>query len=352
MSDLNFYLGDISTISLSDNQNITCLRNQRSYYDHVPSNHTKCIRVGTGWNSVNNRANFSIGTYDGPDTNAGSNPEVVVYFSNDATYYGGNLDRGADIVGCLSGTILEPCNWDEIFSAPFNLSGMSNITVVEWSWPGAGTNPDFRIWVEFVSYLGFAIYSVEYSVENSIYFVQLEDIKIEPTQLIINPLWILAAWSVDSNGTFEATRFPAIMMQEFRAYFDTSLDRNSSESIQEFTALNTFTTAQAMSLISYERIILNESQPYDKNDPHVFYQWNIRRVWAYGLSTRTSKLGVVVVCVGMVMVVFRCIFALYKERTEKESDATIDLELSDGVSVTDPGSARRFLQGRHGFTTL
>ena len=344
MSDLQINWGNISIISLADNQNITCLGGWTDS-DHT---YTNCIRAGAGWNSVNNVAKFSVESSDDSRINGGSNPEVVVYFSDNATYYGDGLDRREDIVRCLNGTRSEPCDRNDIFSAPLRLNGTSNISVVEWSWPGAGENPDFRIWFEFSSHLEFAHYSVEYSVEDSIYFVQLENMKDESTKLIINPLWILAAWSVDPDGTIEATRFPATEMQGFRTIFDQNPKHNLSiELLYEFVALNIFSIAQAMSLLSYESEDLKNSQSYHKNDPNVFYRWNTRRVWAYGLSTRTSKLGVVVVCFGMITVVFRCIFALYMERTEEKSDRATGVELSSAVTV--PGSATQLLQGR---TTL
>lgn len=122
------------------------------------------------------------------------------------------------------------------------------------------------------------------------YFVHSENRGSLSTMLVIDPLWILAAWSVDLDGTVDANRFPSVMLQKLNTLYDINYEWNDTL-YNECQSLAIFPVAQALSLISYESVNLSDSQPCDKNDPNIFYKWNTRRVWAYGLSNRTSRVA-------------------------------------------------------------
>lgn len=301
--------GRIDSTELGENKSITCLPTWTTNQEDDDKSYTKCIRSGTGWNDINSQAGFSIRNLSEPNAGAEANDTlgVLVYFADKATYYGGGLNRDAHDVACLNGSLSAPCDWDDIFSphkvngANFNGS-FSNTTIVQWSYPGY----DDRLWFEFVSYLHFGLYSVDLSFGNEMYFA---DVQIEgdtSEELVIDPLWMLAGWSVDLNGTVDAARFPTLLHGPDYGFDILKTD----EAILEYFGLNIFAIAQTLSLISYESVVLNESTAFDRNKEHVLDNWVTRRVWAYGLGTRTSRLGVAVVCTGMVMVVFRIIFAV------------------------------------------
>ncbi|MCJ1270698.1 hypothetical protein MMC22_010595 [Lobaria immixta] len=322
ISSLNYNEGDITTIPLGDNKSVTCLSGWMTDQDDGnvdETEYTKCIRNGTGWNSISSQAGFSIRNTSKSDTEADSKLEALVYFSDKATYYGPGLNRDAHEVACLKGNLSAPCDWDNIFS-PAKVNGsdfkgsFSNTTIIEWFLPGIG--PHYRIWMEFVSYLKFGLYSVDLSVGNEMLFAHL--ISGEPElddQLAINPLWILAAWSVDVDGTVDAARFPTFLPGGTNYTSDIYDSDDSDDGPSEFFLLNVFAITQAMSLISYESVLLHGSSVCDKNDPKVLCWWATRRLWAYRLGSRTSWLGVVVVCAGMATVVFRVIFAVFYSRT-------------------------------------
>lgn len=334
VSGLNSNEGPISSTRLGDNKSVTCLGNwttdqvlgQTEYY-------TKCIRNGTGWNSINSQAGFSIRNLSESHTDPAEEDnklEVLVYFSDKATYYGGDLNRDAHEVACLQGDLSAPCDWDDIFS-PSKVKGSSfngnfnNTTVVEWSLPSnlAGFDPGYRIWFEFESHLQFGVYTVDLSFEKELYMAHWDregpgpgdQLVIDP--LVIDPLWMLAAWSVDVNGTVDAARFPTLLPGGTDYGEDIW---SSDEDWFEFNSLNIFAIAQTMSLISYDSVVLNESTVYDRNKDRIFDRWATRRVWAYGLDTRTSRLGVVVAIAGMITVVFRLIFAVYIYRPKAKGN--------------------------------
>lgn len=310
-SSLDINRGFISSTQLGENKSITCLNRWMTSQEDDNTKYTKCIRSGTGWNNINSQAGFSIRNLSESNADAEKNDTlgVLVYFSDKATYYGGGLNRDAHEVACLDGSVSAPCDWDDIFS-PDKVNGsnflgsFSNTTIVEWSSPNS--KPGHRIWFEFVSYFQFGLYSVDLSFGNDMYFADVESTGDKSEELVIDPLWMLAGWSVDLNGTVDAARFPTLLHGP-----DYTFDiMNTDEAILEYFGLNLFAMAQSLSLISYESVVLNESSAYAKNKDPVLDNWVIRRVWAYGISTRTSILGVVVVCAGMVTVVFRVIFAV------------------------------------------
>lgn len=324
VSGLNANLGEIRSFSVGDNKSVTCMGcwtttqlNDTGDY----TEYTKCTRNGTGWNSHNSQAGFSIGNGSEPDrgTEVVSRLDVLVYFSDKTTYYGSDLNRDPHDVACLLGNSSASCDWDDIFS-PAKVNGshfdgsFSDTTIVEWSSPGS--SPGLAFWTEFVAYLEFGVYSVDLSVGNEMLFSDLNSGKPEPDKLVIDPLWTLAAWSVDVGGTVNASRFPTLLPEGSDFISDLAA---TDETFFEFFSLNIFAIAQTMSLISYDSTILDKTTAYDKNKDKVLYNWVTRRVWAYGLGTRTSRLGVAVVCAGMVTVVFRVIFAVYNYRPKDDS---------------------------------
>lgn len=328
VSGLNANDGPISSTLLGDNKSVTCLGNwMTDQMQDQTETYTKCIRNGTGWNITNSQAGFSIRNLsESADAAEEDNKlEVLVYFSDKTTYYGGHLNRDAHDLACLQGNLSAPCDWDDIFS-PDKVNGSSfngnfnDTTVVEWSLPStySGFDPGDRIWFEFESHLQFGVYTVDLSFEKELYMASWDREGLEPgDQLVIDPLWMLAAWSVDVNGTVDAARFPTLLpggtdYGEDIWYFD--------EVWFEFYSLNIFAIAQTMSLISYDSVVLNESTGYDRNKDRIFDRWATRRVWAYGLDTRTSRLGVVVAIAGMVTVIFRLIFAVYIYRPKAKGN--------------------------------
>lgn len=323
VSGLNINIGSVKSIRLGENKSITCLNDWTTDQVNDTLNYTKCIRNGTGWNSVNKQASFSIGNLSEPNAGAEADrPKVLIYFSDKATYYGGDLERDPQDVACLTGNLSAACDWDNIFlrdkvnGSHFD-GGFSNTTIVEWSFPGNSDNEsdvssDGRIWFEYVSHLHFGLYSVDLSFGDETYMAHLESEENKPgDELVVDPLWTLAAWSVDVDGIVDAARFPNLLPAG-SDYISDIMD--TEEKRFEYYSLNLFAIVQTMSLISYESIELNGSTSYGRNKDNVFYNWVTRRVWAYGISTRTSKLGVVVVCAGMATIVFRVFFALYRYR--------------------------------------
>jgi len=82
--------------------------------------------------------------------------------------------------------------------------------------PGLSTSNN-TVWCDDISYINFQSYSLDPSpYSNFIHLALLEDADpfIPPgtVPLVVHPDWILAAWSVDRNGTVDGTRIPALQV--------------------------------------------------------------------------------------------------------------------------------------------
>ncbi|MCJ1427766.1 hypothetical protein MMC29_005671 [Sticta canariensis] len=148
------------------------------------------------------------------------------------------------------------------------------------------------------------------------HFAYLESEEYITDELVIDPLWMLAGWSVDFDSTVDASRFSTIL----HGPNSSSNILETEEEVMEFYII-LVAIAQAMSLISYELVVLNSSTTYDRSMNHVWLDnWVTRRVWAYGLGTRTSRPGVGVIWAGVVMVGFRVVFAVYNHRSTSKKN--------------------------------
>lgn len=133
MSQLAFSFGNVSSISLSENKNVTCLSRRAAFGDkNSDIDSIKCIRVGTGWSNNNRRASFSIGISNESSTTGYRKPEVTVYLSDEVTILDNDRDFEADKLACLNGTISAPSNWDDMFSDLSSKNASSILVVIAW----------------------------------------------------------------------------------------------------------------------------------------------------------------------------------------------------------------------------
>ena len=309
-------LGNVTSKIVSSNREIRCIDGWTN--NNFTTSYTKCIRTGSGWsndaNSGYRSAKFSLG--DSAANSTAPHISVNVYSADKATYYNNTDDLGSNIRPCLAENASSNCNWESIFSVPLptelrNVS--SDVLVIEF---GASTIMDEgpRLWLEAVSYLGFPIYQLDTSDSNSLQLLVRMDNLTDPEPgaipLVINPSWLLAAWSVNDGDTVNHARSA---VQDFLslATEGENSDSNSSPTDPLIWA-SLYMLGQALSLISYDSVKLDPSiaSPSAAAGP-IFHRYATLRVWAFGLSDRTSKLGVSVACTGIALVVLRSLVALY-----------------------------------------
>ena len=223
------------------------------YYAYLPGledhnddpSYTKCLKLGTGWDSTYEIANFTV-------FGDSSFALVQVYFSDKATYLSKDLDPDLlDACGVNSSlTGSKRCPWDTIFDDD-HLSGdmnnlRTNLITVEVTMP-VGYPYDYFV-LEAVTYAYNATYTLDTSpVSNPNYMVQIDGVPdpqavgMEP--VAVDPDWLLAAWSVDYDGELYSNRSVATnLIRGLEALFSgTSFDDEDDSASNNYTsAYNSF----------------------------------------------------------------------------------------------------------------
>ena len=288
------------------------------------SYYTKCYRYGTGWGDLNNYASFSLAGSLAENNESWAN----VFMSDKATFFNKTTDFGSGIQKCLAEDS-ETCDWDAVFSTevdPDLRNSTVNLLVTEYYSPYSSRNTS-RLYCDAVVYSSFPTYSVDTSP--SINPQRLTDMNNLPaetgknfnhTALPVHPDWVLAAWSVANNGTVDSSRLIGRQMANtLGSLFEDGLedednDDDDSAIDYEFIFLHLYTMTQSLSLINFEYTNSTSPAPGDSQGLKVaqplLHKWSTLRVWAYGLSGRTAKLGVVVSLLGCACVLMRLFLAL------------------------------------------
>lgn len=306
--NIQCYQGEMTLKKIKEAKFVACFSgwtyNNFNYF-------TKCIQAGTGWGSNNTRlVTFSLGN----TTNSKNDVNVTSFFSDKATFY----DKGNDFqTGILSCFDEKPnCDWDKVFNKelPADMKNSSVNTALTVYQSNSGPTKNSVIWCDQAAYLGFPTYKFDTSVSSAastLRLIQLNNIttpKPNEVPLVVNPNWHLAAWSVADGGRVDGTRPMARELTKLIPNLFTKWDYNNLTSDQTlFAFLQMYAHGQSISLINYYWYFVhnsNETIPRDPTGP-VLSRWITIHVWAFGLSGRTSRLGVAVVCAGAFCVLLR-----------------------------------------------
>lgn len=239
-------------------------------------------------------------------------------------YFSDTDDFGSGIKSCIDRNLTD-CDWDKIFATepPRDLRNTSaNVGVTVYD----PQRPDHQVvWCDQVAYLGFPTYQIDLSpnsASHQLSLVQLNNISNVPlpnSSLAVNPNWLLAAWTVDVGGVVNGSRAMAKeLTRVLPSLLTTPWTLNSTEAQREFVFLHTYSIGQAMSMVNYYWInatTAGSSVHADPDHPYL-YHFNTLHVWAFGLSGRTSRLGVAVVLAGSFCVLFRLLLGCAMLRHE------------------------------------
>ena len=170
------------------------------------------------------------------------------------------------------------------------------------------------MYCDTAAYLSFPIYSLDTSPSsNEIHLVQLDhfdETKNPKTPLVVSPDWLLAAWSIDRNGTIDGTRAIAKDMRNALSLFWN--DQSETNGLR-LLFYHIYALGQAMSMVNYYNVTPTAEQAATNNDPAhpIFSTWAQLHVWAWGLGAKTSKLDVVITVCGCIIVVGKILLSLY-----------------------------------------
>lgn len=303
------FVGKASYDKVADDQWLGCFTGWTS--DMVET-FTKCVRVGVGWNSNNDWRSFNL-----TDGTANNNLTVITtLFSDKATVFNEDRDFGSGIASCVTADDLSKanCDWEAIFNTelPSDFRNTTvNLSITEYR--DASRTDDMVMWCESVTYLGFPTYTYDTSSSNLRRVVQLNnltDLAHLGAPQVVSPLWMLAAWSTQLDGPVDGHRPMAQeinrMLPGLMGPWDYS---NWTFDQTEFYFLHAYTLAQSLSMVNY--YFDNATAPSgtlqaDAAHP-LLSRYATVRVWAYGINSRTSRLGVVVVFAGCACVLVRLV---------------------------------------------
>ena len=327
-------LGHAGNVTIvAEDRQIWCYPRWSAWASSSSDYYNKCYRVGSGWNKVNTVSQFSISA-----GNASANDvNVFAFFSDKATYFNVNTTFGTPAACLANGTAPTDgsCNWDSIFAAdlPLDLKNASvNNLVLEFSLPNS-KYPGKTWVVEFNAYLDFPVYSLDTSSSsNPLFLVQVDNLAQDQTELkyneplVVDPNWILAAWSVDRDGVVPSDRAAATgLVQTMAKLLSDQLSGSDDQYLTQLVYLLYLTgisIGQSMSMVSYSSNLAPSNPSADAvQDPinPIFTHYATIHVWAYGLSGRTSYLGIAVVLVGVACVLVRTVFSLLSGLHERST---------------------------------
>lgn len=299
------FFGTVSDRIIDDFRWVSCYEGW--YLPGAPqSNYTMCIRRNI-WSEEDTSHTFET-HFSLDHANASSDAPLIqiwVYYSDRVTYFNETTDFGTGIKDCFASNI-QFCDWDRIFDAPLPPefhNATHNVNLVEYRAPVAPWSRE-RTWCDWYSYSSYPTYSYDISAQaNPLSLVQLN--KISPIEklgkpVLVHPTWLLAAWSVDAGGTVPWDR-------QITKVFTETLSAGYSDMTLMFTYLHTYTLCQAVSIIDY-----NTCDPFNATDMNlcsgpVVSKYASLHLWAYGLSDKTSQLGVAVAILGITCVLLRLI---------------------------------------------
>lgn len=286
----------------------------------------KCVRTGSGWTTDNKQVGFTMrGVQDYRTNSTAPDVEVTVFSSDRAQFF-----KDGELPSWFPAACLQPgqvasslaCDWDKLFYTEpddplFNRT--QSVVTIEMSTQTNDTNPvqQFQLAIDFVAFLNFTTYQLDPSpISNPMTLVQTHDLPQSGSIIQVDPAWVLAAWTVENNGLLNPDRTAAIEMVHLmnallrdNAEIDLNLDYMCLLPVIQALSLIDFTTEQPGTASSF-------TLPSKRGDPnHPVLTRNAKMyVWAYGLGSRTSKLGVVVALAGVAVVLVQIVLGFIDRR--------------------------------------
>jgi hypothetical protein len=319
----NCFLGAVSYVVVDENRQVVCYEGLSPSFseDESTPHYTKCIKSGYGWDNLTNEASFYLGDVDSEQHQA----NIITSFSSDATFFNATTDFGSNITDCLQNDAKAAlCDWDHIFSVEMP-EGLRNVTknslIVEYALPHP-TTPNNRVWCDSRVYVGFPTYTFDTSlVSNPLNLVQLNHLPaVGPEDLpeVFNPIWSLTAWSVGFDGTVPGNRTVAQeLLHVLPNLFDLPDGFHLYLAQRKFYLIHQYALGQALSMVTYNYGNASDPEYQATATGPIFHRYATLRVWAYGFSDNTSKLGIAVAFLGAACVLFRLVLAIiYKFRHE------------------------------------
>jgi hypothetical protein len=295
-------LGPMTSVELGQDKNVVCVSN--SDYAVLGENATypiACFGTGSAWSNPTNMSTFhlqGLATADSDEEGSESSNSSDVAMQ---VYGIGRMIVIPYTQFPCSSLVDQGCDWDNIFSnSSYSEFFLDNVLVYTVS---LYNGTEHTLLLGGQTFSGFTDYTLGFDAQNNLISWDT------PTQLsnnpvIIHPDWVLAALSVESNGTIPASRPVASYFTALISSFqpDSPGGPDPAEIASLVTGGITGLTEFAFSLIDFSvipaplSIILNQTE-----HPALEYYQRIQ-VWSYSRESKSAKLSIFVVVLGCLMV--------------------------------------------------
>jgi hypothetical protein len=312
----------ITDLTLSSQKSVRCYDLISFEYEEID-----CIRIGSDWNEEGfSHSEFSIGD---ADLGSAGDVSVDVYSVTRAILLNDTT------LPCLSADqSSEPCDWDLLFSTDpdRNVSQYSfSQQYIEYSVPLLSPpNAASTIVCSNLAYLAFIDYAIDVSPSvNSFSGVTLNVPGDDPinNSILLHSDWTLAAWSVIRSGTVDGDRAAAVnLVSTLKDVANTSVTATGYDDVEMnlFSSQHIITSLHAASLVDFSTTDPSESSAGKPDDPlhPLLTVSKTLRVWAYGHTSRTFKLGTAVALFGCFCVALRLVIGLF---SPPQRSSTVEL---------------------------
>lgn len=170
--------------------------------------------------------------------------------------------------------------------------------------------------VDFVTFMAFTTYELDASpLTNPLALVTMQDLESSRHSIYIDPNWLLAAWSADQNGILNMDRASTSLLVNATGelWLANNYSLPSTWYLDQLWLIRNLPISQTMSIVDFTTA---PAPPAMSADPaHPLLHRNARiYVWAYGLSSRTSKVGAAVAILGTIVVLIQFALGLVDRR--------------------------------------
>jgi hypothetical protein len=340
-------IGNTSVIPIAEDKLVRCYTSWPStaefwpgpiypYSDPDQGISTKCIRVGSGWTGArNDYAQFFITNLNSQPANKSqaqadnegfATASVNIYSVANAIFLNASTSYCSTPINNQSNPT---CDWDTLFSetpSPQYQNYSLSQQITEYVYPNI-TEPFVNStgeyiynphvygyttnWCWSVAFLSFGTYALDLSSPaNSIATLSSVN-SISPTAdpIYVHPDWTLLSWSVNQSAFITPNMGGEAIYDLFTAW--------SLEYVNLTDAIHAAITASTLSIINYDQRSDSASSANNTLNP-ILTAYSTAQVWAYGLSSATSKLGFATGVLGCLTVCFAVALGIGTRTTKRE----------------------------------
>lgn len=276
----------------------------------------QCIRVGIGWNNTNLvNSHFSIGDIASMPN---ATVSVGIYAESES------ILLGEESLSCVfHSEDTQPCDWDLLFSgnspgATINLASQQQYIEYILSEPGV---PNATAVCYGNTYLATVAYNIDISAQaNSLGLVSLisppSDFVEKQSPVALHPDWVLAAWAVPRFGMADgnsaaASNLATALQTAALTQPPQTLGEGQDPGLVPFSSLHQSSLLHALTLVDFTTLNATDTPGGDDILHPPLTVSRRLRVWAYGHSSHTFKVGMVVVIFGSLCVFLRVGLGFY-----------------------------------------